>query len=171
MLSNICACFTMRGYTLNWSTLSSFSRSGTSLVPSSRVLRNSTWNSTISGKFPKSTSSWNKKALMQSQHYFSMFYQILIQYQSLAIVGARKCPNVIQQNEFHYWKYMWNIFLLCIPPPSLSHLIIRPSSNCTQLSPHDYVTHFSWNICTVLAFKASSPSQDRRDHLTYLILS
>lgn len=53
-----------RHHTLNCSTLSSFSRSGTSLVPSSRVLRNSTWNSTISGKFPNSTSNWNRQIWM-----------------------------------------------------------------------------------------------------------
>ena len=65
-----------QSYTLNLSTRSSFSRSGTSLVPSSRVLRNSTWNSTISGKFPNSTSSWRKKKIDKwDTHGFSGFLQ------------------------------------------------------------------------------------------------
>lgn len=75
-LSYILVSVSQRWYTLNWSTLSNFSRSGTSLVPSSRVLRNSTWNSTISGKFPNSTSSWRKRAFEQNQNKFFSFYNV-----------------------------------------------------------------------------------------------
>lgn len=49
--------------TLKCSTLSSLSRSGTSLIPSSSVLRNSTWNSTISSRLPNKISSCDIDAM------------------------------------------------------------------------------------------------------------
>lgn len=168
-----------QGYTLNWSTRSSFSRSGTSLVPSSRVLRNSTWNSTISGKFPNSTSSWRSKKKNDKcdRHDFFAFNRIL-QYFSycsssntcpLLLLEHRSAHDVIQTNQCHYCKCIKSISLLCKPPP-LS-LIINSSCPRKQLlfswlrNPLFFETfQHCWHL------KANYSSKAHREHLTYLIL-